>query len=610
MLDWPTIGRGHGANVIKRVLGLVLLSGALLAGCQAPQQSDQTVPAPATKTPVAPTDRAAAKSAPPPAVKTRPFPADSFYDLLVAEVALRRGAYELALDNYLQQALATRDPQVAARAARLAQFLRADRPALAAARLWVELQPDDLEANFMVASQLAKMERPLEAMPYMVTVLEGGATANFAAIAASAAVLDKPAREQLLTQLDRLLTAYPDNVELKTGKALLLQQMGEREQALQLVRSVLIANSTATHALLIETRLLQELGRESEAFTRLEQVVADNPYNRRLRLQYARLLTSADMEKARQQFEILVQQSPYDPDLLLSLALISRETGAIEESRRYFEQLLDMGHRLGEAHYYLGQIAEERGERSAALDHYEQIPPGSEFLPGVGRAIALLLQHDDIAGARQHLADLRNQHPEQQVRLYLIESELLMQQNRFQQGLALLTEALEAYPDHANLLYARSLFGEKLGDLALLEQDLRRILEQDPDNVHALNALGYSLANLSERTDEAQRLVRRAHELKPDDPAILDSLGWIEYKQGNLEQALTHLEQAYAALPDAEVAAHLGEVLWQLQRTDEALAVWLKALRKEPDSAVLRDTLQRYGQDQESDEVPEQTDAR
>jgi tetratricopeptide (TPR) repeat protein len=397
--------------------------------------------------------------------------------------------------------------------------------------------------------------------------------------------------------MQALATAHPDNAELKTGKALLLQQEGKREEALALAREVLADNPTSTHALLIETRLLQELGREGEAFDRLEQIVADNPFNRRLRLQYARLLTSTDLEKARQQFEILVQQTPHDPDLLLSLALISRETGALEESRRYFEQLLDMGQRVGEAHYYLGQLAEQRDERAAALSHYEQIPPGAEFLPGVGRALQLLLADDDIEGARHYLAEQRARHPQQEVRLYMVESELLMQRRAYAAGAELLTEALAAYPDHPNLLYARSLFSEKLGNLPELERDLRRILERDPGNVHALNALGYSLANLSDRLDEAYDLIRRAHEQKPDDPAILDSLGWIEYRRGHLDTALGLLRRAYAAFPDGEVAAHLGEVLWALDRRDEAMKLWLEALKQDPESPVLRETLQRHGKE-------------
>ncbi|MDX9873602.1 MAG: tetratricopeptide repeat protein [Spongiibacteraceae bacterium] len=576
---------------MRRLLSLAILGSALLTGCQTLDRPAETQPAAA---PAQPSREAQAAPAPSPAATTRPFPSDTFYDLLVAEVALRRGAYELSLDNYLQQARRTRDPQVTARAARLAQFLRADRAAAEIAALWVELQPDDLEANFTHAMQLAKQERPLDAMPYMVKVLEGGAQANFAAIAASATQQSEADQAQLLAQLRALQARYPDNAELLTGQALLLQQQGQRDQALELVRAVLRDNPTATHALLIETRLLQDMGREQEAFARLEQVVTQNPYNRRLRLQYARLLTNQDLEQARQQFEILVQQSPFDADLLLSLALISRETGALEEARRHFEQLLEMGERVGEAHYYLGQLAEQREDLPTALTHYQQIPPGSEFLPGVARAIEILLADEGLDGVNRFLDQVREQHQQTAVQLYLVESELLMDRQQIQSGQELLTEALQQFPDQPNLLYARSLFSEKLRDLPALESDLRKILERDPDNVHALNALGYSLANLTDRIDEAYELVRRAHELKPDDPAILDSMGWAEYRRGNLEVALDYLQRAYAAFPDAEVAAHLGKVMWELGRQQEAVELWLSALKKDPESLLIRDLLHEH----------------
>lgn len=585
---------GAATRVMRRLLSLVFLSGALLSGCQLLDQPADGPAGPAAPEPMTPEAVPATPAAQPRATATRPFPGDTFYDLLVAEVGLRRGAYELALDNYRQQARATRDPQVAARAARLAQFLRADRAAAETAALWVELQPDDLEANFTHAMQLAKQERPLDALPFMVKVLEGGAQANFAAIAASGAQLPEAEQEQLLRRLKALQSRHPDNAELLTGQALLLQQSGKRDEALALVRDVLSEHPTATNALLIETRLLQEMGREQEAFTRLEQVVTQHPHNRRLRLQYARLLTNKDMEQARQQFEILVQQSPFDADLLLSLALLSRETGAVEEARRYFDQLLEMGERVGEAHYYLGQLAEQRDDFPTALTHYQQIPPGSEFLAGIARAIEILLADEGLDGVNRFLDQVREQHPEAAVQLYLVESELLMERQQVQSGRDLLTQALTRFPEQPNLLYARSLFSEKLRDLPALESDLRSILQRDPDNVHALNALGYSLANLTDRIDEAYQLIRRAHDLKPDDPAILDSMGWAEYQRGNLQLALDYLERAYAAFPDAEVAAHLGKVLWELGRQKEAVELWLSALKKDPDSMLIRDLLHEH----------------
>jgi len=571
---------------MKTAIGIVLIGSLALSGCagihsRQPQNE--------------PTDQTAAEPAAPPAEeKLRPFPDDSFYDLLVAEFALRRGAYDLALGNYMQQARATHDIGVTARAAQLAQFLRSDRAALDASQLWVAQEPDDPEAQYTLATQLAKAQRPMEALPHMVKVLDAGAKANFAVIAAGALQLPEQTQTDLLDAFNKLLETHKDNIDLMTGKALLLQQLGHKDEALTLIRKVLAQSPDETYAIIIEAKLLEETGRQQEAFARLEAMVKENPYNRRLRLQYARLLTRTDMNRAREQFAILVQQAPDDPDLLLSLALVTRETGELDDARSYFNQLLQTGQHSQEAHFYLGQIAEQQGDRAGAIRQYEQITPSEDFFPALGRILELRLQNDDLAGARKYLRDLRERYPQLAVRLYMVESELLLQTRQYQAGNELLSDGLKQFPQQPNLLYARSLFSEKRRDVPLLEKDLRAILAKDPDNVVALNALGYSLANLTNRYDEAYGLINRALAQKPDDPAILDSLGWVEYHRGNIERARQLLEKAYAAFPDPEVAGHYGEVLWVQGEREQARAIWLKALQAEPDNEQIRDLLQRY----------------
>ena len=580
---------------MTKTLGFLLVGGLVLTGCTAfsskHQQSahDHLEPPPSA---VAPAQETPTE---PPAVdvKTRPFPADSFYDLLVAEFALRRGEYDIALNNYQQQSHVTHDSGVISRTARLAEFLKADRIALDSAQLWAQQDPDDMEAQFLLASQLAKAGRPLDAMEPMVKVLEAGTKANFALIAAAALQLSEGTQNQLLDQFNALLVTHKDNVELMTGKALLLQQRGEKAEALALVRKVLDIAPDETHAIIIEAKLLDEMGRSQEAFTRLEQMVEQNPYNRRMRLQYARLLTQADMSKAREQFAILVAQSPGDGDMLLSLALVSKETGAIEDAEVYFRKLLMMNQHVSEAHFYLGQIAEQRGDSEEAIKQYADVPPGAEFFPALGRVINLQLNAKNPDGARKQLRDLRERYPQHAVRFYLIEAEMLMQLKEYQAGNQLLTDALKKYPAQPNLLYSRSTFSERRRDLPLLEKDLRAILAKDPNNAVALNALGYALTDHSKRYDEAHALLEKAFAQKPDDPAIMDSMGWIEYKQGNLTRARELLEKAYAAFPDPEVAAHLGEVLWQAGNEKRALEIWQKALEDSPNNEFVRATMKR-----------------
>ena len=526
-------------------------------------------------------------------VPSRPFPTDSFHDLLVAEFAVRRNRYDLALGNYLQQAHQTRDPGVTARATRLAQFLRADKATLDAAQLWVELEPENLEAQYTTANILAKNKRPMAALEHMTVVLQNGGKANFTAIVASTLELPVEKRQAVEDVINTLISSHPDNNQLLISKALLLQQRNEVEEALALTRQVLDSDDNDLHAVVVEARLLQQLDRHEEAFVRLEKVIERNPNNRRLRLQYARILMAKDITKAKEQFEILLTRSPKDPDLLLSLGLISKETNQLVDAQNYFQRLLNTGARSTEAHYYLGQLSERQGQWQEAIEHYKQIPPGTDFLTALNRITGLYIKHGLVDTARSYIQDLRQQHPDYAIRLYLLESELLTSTGGEDLALALLNEAMLAHPNQANLLYARSVVHEKNNALDLMEQDLLKILEQDSDNAIALNTLGYVLANRTERIEEAYQLIARAIAAKPNDPAILDSLGWVEYKRGNLQKALQLLTKAYKAFPDHEVAAHLGEVHWQLGNQEKALEVWKEGLKRTPKSPIILEAVQR-----------------
>ena len=572
-------------KLIARLLSTILLLLLVSACSTTPERVDE----PATTADIATNTESPEQIEPP----TRPFPADSFYDLLVAEFAVRRNRYDLALGNYLQQAHQTRDVGVTARATRLAQFLHADKATLDAAQLWVELEPDNAEAQYTTSMMLAKNMRPMEALEHMTIVLEQGGRTNFAAIAASALSLPEESRNAIEQTIEQLLQQYPQNTQLLTAQSLLYQQRGETEQALKIIQKVLDIDENDLHAVVVEARLLQQLKRSDEAFIRLEKVVAQYPTNRRLRLQYARMLMATDIALAKIQFEYLLSISPKDPDLLLSLGLISKETEQMDDAENYFQRLQATGERSSEAYYYLGQISEQREDWQGAIDYYKLIPPGTDFLAAINRIVALYIKQGRTDTASEHLHSLRRQYPEHTVRLYLLESELLLRNNQAEQSHALLSEALLIHPQQASLLYARSMLSEKLGNMELMEEDLLSIIEQDNNNATALNALGYVLANRTDRLDEAYDYISRALAAKPNDPAILDSLGWVEFHRGNLQRSLELLTQAYQAFPDHEVAAHLGEVLWQLGEKERAQKVWQRALQNEPDSAIIHETMQR-----------------
>lgn len=540
-------------------------------------------------------------------IPTRPFPDDSFHDLLVAEFAVRRKRFDIALGNYLQQAHATRDKAVIARATRLAQFLQADNATLDAAQLWVEVDPSNLEAQYSTATILAKNERPLEAIQHMAIVLEQGGKTNFAAIIANSMSLPDPILKKIEATIDQLQIQHPQEPQLITAKALLLQQRGETANALNLVQQVLAIDGNDVNAVVIEARMLQQLGRYEEAFTRLEATVEKQPRNRRLRLEYARLLMTKSVSKAKIQFELLLQQTPNDPDLLLSLALINKETNNFDQATYYFERLMAIGKRSDEARLHLGQLAELQNDRRKAIEYYSSIKPGRNFLAATNRIVALYLRGGMVQTALEYLQSLRQQYAEQALGIYLVEAEVLLRSKLYEAGHKLITEALVMEPEQPNLLYVRSLFSEKRSDLDLMERDLQLIINLDPENATALNALGYVLANHTERLEQAYDLIKRALAIKPDEPAIMDSLGWVEYRRGNLQRSLKLLSKAHSVLPDPEIAAHLGEVLWSLGEKEKAKLTWKNALKLNPDSDALEETIERLWQSDETIEEREDT---
>jgi tetratricopeptide (TPR) repeat protein len=522
----------------------------------------------------------------------RPFPEDALYSLLVAEFAAHRGAFDVALQNYLQQAVRTRDPGVAARATRMARYMGAERATLDAALLWVELEPQNPEARFTAATELARAGRPAEAFEHMRALDAGSGQTNFAAVTASALDLPASDRQQMLEALQDIEGDSPD---LLIARAVLLQSLERNDEALEAVATVLEAEPDNYQALLLEAQVYQNIGDLPKAFARVERALADDPGNKRLRLQYARLLAKTDLAKAEEQFRILVEQNPADAELRLALALVYRESGQFDRMSEELNALLAEGNQSSAAHFYLAQDAERRGDNEDAIRHYLEIRPGQMFMASITRAAELIIASHGIEALGEPLAQLRARWVAQAVPLTLLESELRLEKGDLSGAQRLLDAALADTPAEPGLLYARSMVSERRGDIAAMERDLRAMLRLDPDSALAMNALGYSLANLTDRHAEALALIERALALKPDDPAIIDSMGWVQYRLGHIEKALTYLRQAFEKYPDHEVAAHLGEVLWVSGNREEAGEIWRKGLESKPDSRLILDAMRRLG---------------
>ena len=557
---------------------------ALLGGCQtfAPSAPDGTPPVEET---------ASTTETPTPQVYGS-FSEEALFALLTAELAGQRNRFDIALGNYVQQANATQDPGIAERGFRIAEYLGAEQAALDTAMIWAQNAPDNLDAQRAAAVQLARAARYDEAMVYMEKVLQRQGDTHFDFLALSAAETDPDTRSGLLQSFDRLLQKYPENGQLLFGKALLLQQDGRPQEALELLEAQ-SAKHDEVAPLLLQARLLQGLKRGDEALPLLQKAIRQHPDDKRLRLTYARLLVEQDrLDDAKGEFAALVQEFPEDDDLRFSLALVCLEAEAWREAIVYLEELVERGNHVDAAHYNLGRAYEELDEPESALIEYALVGPGNDYLSAQARQTELLFDSRRSAQASELLSKARESQPDYAIQLYLIETEALADQQH-ERAWQVIQQALEQFPDDLNLLYTRAMLAEKRDDLELLEQDLRFILEREPDNSMALNALGYTLADRTTRYAEAKALIDKAHQINPDDPAILDSLGWVNYRLGNLDEAERLLRQALQRFPDHEVAAHLGEVLWANGKRREARQIWAKAIEAQPDSPILRKTVLR-----------------
>lgn len=523
----------------------------------------------------------------------RPIPPDTLYDLLVAEVAQNRDNFPLALENYKRQAFKTRDLQVTIRATRLAQYLGAIDDARALSELWIELAPDDIEGLFSLSASLARQGELVEAFQQMERVQQQGGEAAYTSIAAESLRHSDAQRAELLQAIEQSLRQQPQNLDLLLSKSIILQKT-DKGAALATVRRARSIEPDNPQALIMEATLLQQMERSEEALALLARGVAEHPRHRRMRLLYARLLTQTDLQQAKTQFDALLEMEPGDPDIIYSLGIINRELNNRDEARGQFQQLIDSGARMSEAHYYLGIMALEESRPDEALRHLQEVRPGQEYLPAMAQVAGYLLQHGETGKLKDFFAEQRQRHPETAVQLFILEADLLIRARQPGLAEARLNEGIAGHPDNNDLLYARSLLHEKQGDIAGAEADLRRILSSDPDNATALNALGYVLTNNSTRYIEAQSLIRRALNISPEEPSILDSMGWVKYHLGEHEAALQYLQRAYDSFPDPEIAAHLGEVLWQLGQRERAVEVWREGLQRDAKHRILLQTIDRF----------------
>lgn len=517
------------------------------------------------------------------------------FQALVGDIALQRGEIEMGVSAWADLAQRTRDPLVIARATEVAAFARKYDLAIELNKLWLEIDPESVKAQQTQSSLMVLSNRLDDLAPQLATVLEQDKASLPANLMHLNRMLarhgDKKAVQRLV---DRLATPYSEVPEahFAMGQAAanasdFMRALSEFEKALQLRpdwESAALARAQ-----------LQARQSSQTAISSLNDFVERYPNARDTRLALARLLISEkNYDEARKQFDRLIKDNPDNPEVIYPVAMLALQQGDSTTGRTQLEKLLKSDFPdKSTVHFFIGQIDEDQKKLEPALEHYRQVTVGDQYINARARAAQILLRLGRPDEAREMIHSTQASNNRERTQLILAESQLLREAGKHAEAYALLENALTKQADNTELLYETALTAERLGKADVLEKHLKRLLEIKPDHTHALNAMGYSLAERNIRLNEAHQLITQALSLAPDDPFIMDSMGWVLYRQGKLNEALTTLENAYKLKADPEIAAHLGEVLWTLNRKDDARLLLMNAAKKNPDNEVLTSAIKK-----------------
>lgn len=531
------------------------------------------------------------------------FSEDILTRVIIAEMAGQRGYNQKALEDYLELARETNEINIIKRASRISSFIRNVPGAIEMGNMWLAKEPESMEALRTLAFQMVSLGRYREAVNHMKSLLAMDSEIDFRLITNRTAT-DTNANliiDGLIDDLESIRETYPANQTLRLALAHLYQQNEQVEIAYELINGLAEEMDDHPDVVILEVELLEMLGEEERAQRRLQQALRSNEDHKQLRFQYARsLVDDQRYREARDQFAIIVEQNPEDFDMLYSLSLLSMEINMLSDARQYFERLVENDQKLDDSHYYLGFISSQENKPEEAIEHFINVNGGRNFLQAQRSLTELMIKADRYPEIKSRLQNIRFRNPDYNIALLSMEANVLMDEGHLDESGLVLNNAVGAFPDNMQLLFLRSVYSQEINDLGLMEADLRRIMQLNPGSPVAYNTLGYFLADSTDRYEEAYELIKRAIELAPNDPAIIDSLGWVQYRLGLYDEALENLDRAYELFPDHEVAAHLGEVLWVVGERSQARSLWRKALEIQPESEHILGTMERLTSDPSS----------
>jgi len=576
---------------IAAFAAMLFAAGFLLGGAQAqqpPDEADDDTPAASLNAPL---------SGAPQNLPTQDLTGQTLYDFLLGEISAQRGNPGLAAQTFLELARRTRDPRVARRAVEVANLARMPALALESARIWHETDPASPQALQTVTVLLVAAKRVDEAEPYIAKLLALDANAAANGFMQLGRLLAGNADTATNLRVVRSLAErYPDLSQAHLAVSQAAAAATDETLALAEVRRALALRPDWEIAAMYEAQLLQRRS-PAEAAKRLAAFLEKYPDSRDVRLGHARMLVlDKRYPEARAEFESILKRFPKDIDAVYAVGLLAFQVKEYAVAEANMKRLLELGYRdSNSVRFTLGQIAEEQKDWPRAIEWYEAVQRGEQMLPARMRVANAIAKQGKLAEARAYLRGISVQAEPQRVQLLVAESQLLRDANMNREAFELLGDALQKTPDQPDLLYDHALTAEKLDRFDVLETSLKRLIQVKPDHAHAYNALGYSFAERNLRLPEAKQLIEKALEIAPADFFIVDSLGWVLYRMGDLQGAARELRRAWEGRADGEIGAHLGEVLWVLGERDEARRIWQESLKASPENDTLQKTLKRFG---------------
>lgn len=588
----------HSLRFRAVALACAIAAGMAPALAQTPPQA--TIPAPPAEMEVPDDNSSDAAAA---------LNAELFYELLLSEMTTSQGDPGTGYALMLDAARRSGDTRLYRRATEIALESRSAEYALIAARAWQQAQPQSRDANRYMLRILVLLNRVADTAGPLRQELTQAPTRDKISSLHSlpqlyARVSDKALAARVVEQAVADDLAHPAVGPVAwTTVGRLRLAASDKPGALQAVQRAQALDATDDGAAMLALQLLEDGVTEAEPL--LTGYLAGTPLPE-VRMAYARLLLESQrLSEAQTQVEAVTRERPDAPEAWLiqaSLHLQAQQLDAAQTSLQRFMQLLDAlpaseqrQRALTQAYLMQAQIAEKRGDFPQAESWLARIDNASDLLGAQSRRASLLARQGKLDEALALIRAIPAKDQDDERLKLQAEAQLLRDAGQYQKAYEAQSRAAALAPQDNDLAYDRAMLAEKAGRTDEMESLLREIIARKPDYHHALNALGFSMADRGVRLQEAKALINKALEYAPEDPFITDSLGWVEFRLGNTQEALRLLETAFQKQPNAEVAAHLGEVLWTLGERERALAVWREGLRLDKDDTALQSTLKRLG---------------